>query len=353
MTKPKIGFVGTGFMGQCAHLQNYAQLDSCEVVALAEIRPELGRLVAARYGVPNVYTSHTEMIEKESLDGIVAAQPFWHHGVLLPDLFSAGIPVFTEKPLSCSVEAGEGILKTLAASQANHYLGYHKRSDPASLAARKEIVRLQETGELGALRYIRILMPAGDFIAHGDNPLIRTDEMPPDSARDPLPGDMDEHTQHAYSSFVNYYIHQVNLMRFLLGESYNVDYADPMGVMLALQSESGVTGTIEMSPYHTTIDWQEEALIAFEKGYIKLELPAPLASNRPGKVTFLRDPGGDAVPETSSPHLPWVHAMRQQAIHFVQALGGGDTPLSQAAEALEDLHVARDYIRLLRERQAR
>jgi len=348
MGKPRLGFVGTGFMGQCAHLQNYAQLDTCDVVAIAEARPELGRLVAVRYGVERVYTSHTDMLEAEDLDGIVAAQPFWVHGVLLPDLFTKGIPVFTEKPLSCSVEAGERLLGELHQSDARHYLGYHKRSDPASLAARQEIERLKETGELGHLRYIRILMPAGDFIAGGDNPLISTDEEAPDGARDPLPADMDEDTQRQYSSFVNYYIHQVNLMRFLLGEDYRVDYADPAGVLLAVQSTSGVSGTIEMSPYHTTIDWQEEVLIAFEKGYVKLELPAPLASNRPGKVTFFRDPGGGIQPQTIKPHLPWTHAMRLQATHFIQALRGEETPLSQAEEALADLHVARDYIRLLK-----
>lgn len=352
MAKPRIGFVGTGFMGQCAHLQNYVHLEEmCDVAAIAEVRPELGRQVAARYGVERVYTNHAQMLENETLDGIVAAQPFWHHGVLLPDLFTAGIPVFTEKPLSCSVEAGEGIIDALKNSSARHYLGYHKRSDPASLAARAELERLKESGELGDMRYIRILMPAGDFIAAGDNPLIRTDEVPPEGARDPLPADMDEATQNAYSSFVNYYIHQVNLMRFLLGEDYKVDYADPTGVLLAVQSESGVTGTIEMSPYHTTIDWQEEALIAFERGYVRLELPAPLANNRPGKVTFFRDPGGEKVPETIIPQLPWVHAMRQQAIHFIQALKGEQTPLSDAAEALTDLHLAREYIRLLSKRR--
>lgn len=352
MDKPRIGFVGTGFMGQCAHLQNYAQIEECDVVAIAEVRPELGRLVAARYGVERVYTSHTQMLENEALDGIVAAQPFWRHGVLLPELFTKGVPILTEKPLSCSVEAGEGILNALQHSKARHYLGYHKRSDPASLAARQEIERLKESGELGALRYVRILMPAGDFIASGGNPLIRTDEAAPEGARDSLPKDMDEITQEQYSAFVNYYIHQVNLMRFLLGEDYQIDYADPSGVLLAVKSASGVAGTIEMSPYHTSIAWQEEALIAFEHGYIKLELPAPLACNRPGKVTFLRDPSGGTMPETVEPHLPWVHAMRQQAIHFIEALRGVQTPLSQATEALEDLRLAREYIRMLKNRQA-
>ena len=155
MGKARIGFVGTGFMGQCAHLQNYAQLpDECEVTAIAEVRPELGRKVAARYGIANVYANHSQMLEREELDGIVASQPFWRHGVLLPDLFRAGVPVFTEKPLSCSVEAGEAIVKALQSSGSRYYVGYHKRSDPASLYARREIERIVESGELGALRYV-------------------------------------------------------------------------------------------------------------------------------------------------------------------------------------------------------
>ena len=36
--KVRIGFVGVGNMGQCAHLKNYANLDICQVVAIAEIR---------------------------------------------------------------------------------------------------------------------------------------------------------------------------------------------------------------------------------------------------------------------------------------------------------------------------
>ena len=175
-------------------------------------------------------------------------QPFWRHGVLLPDLFRAGVPVFTEKPLSCSVEAGEAIVKALQSSSSRYYVGYHKRSDPASLYARREIERLVESGELGALRYVRIIMPAGDWVAGGNRPLLSTDEPSPQGERDALPADMDEETQGKYSSFVNYYIHQVNLMRYLLGEDYHVDYADPSGVVLAVQSESGVAGTIEMSP---------------------------------------------------------------------------------------------------------
>jgi hypothetical protein len=101
-----------------------------------------------------------------------------------------------------------------------------------------------------------------------------------------------------------------------------------------------------MSPYQTTVDWQESALVCFERGWVKLELPAPLAFNRPGRVEIMRDPGNGAQPTTLSPHLPWVHAMWNQAEHFVAAVAGTRLPVCTAQEALADITLAREYIRL-------
>ena len=346
--KVKIGFVGVGNMGQCAHLKNYLTLqDRCEVVAIAELVEAQGQAVAARYGIPRVYADHAEMLEKESLDGIVAAQPFNRHGLLLPEVFQAGVPVLTEKPLAASIDVGERLVRSVSESGTWHMVGYHKRSDPAVMRARSEIARLKSTGELGQMRYVRVLMPAGDWIAGGFNDLIRVDAPAPALEFDPPAADMSAETYEQYTRFVNYYIHQVNLVRHLLGEPYQVTYADPSGVLLAGLSEGGVACSIEMSPYRTSIDWQESALVCFERGYIRIELPAPLASNQPGRVEFFRDPDGEAGPETVVPQLPWVHAMRQQAMNFIAAIKGEIEPLTRAEEALDDLRLAREYIRLL------
>ncbi len=346
--KVKIGFVGAGSMGQCAHLKNYVTLgDRCEVVAIAELVATQGEAVAARYGIPRVYPSHAEMLEEEALDGIVASQPFNRHGILLPEILKAGVPVFTEKPLAVSLEVGETIAAAARQSGSWHMVGYHKRSDPATMRARTEIDRLVATGELGRMTYVRLLMPAGDWVAGGFNDLIRVEGPRPEMEIDPPASDMSAEVYGRYTGFVNYYIHQVNLLRHLLGEPYEVTYADPSGVLLAGQSKGGVACAIEMSPYRTSIDWQESALVCFEQGYIKIELPAPLASNRPGKLTIFRDPGAESRPETVVPQLPWIHAMRQQAMNFVAAIRGEIAPLTETEEALEDLRVARQYIRLL------
>jgi len=345
--KVKIGFVGVGGMGQCAHLKNYDTVPDCQVVAIAELRKDVATKVAARYSVPHVYETHEEMLKNEKLDGIVASQQFMRHGILVPELLKARIPLFIEKPLAGSIEMGEKILKALKQSKTWIMVGYHKRSDPATMFAKEEIEKLKKSEELGKLKYIRILMPAGDWVAGGFTGLISSEEKGPDLQWDPPASDMDKKSFDSYVQFVNYYIHQVNLMRHLLGEPYHVKYADPTGIVLAGQSKSGVACVIEMTPYSTSVDWQESALVAFEHGYLKLELPAPLAANRPGNVEILKDPRKDGVtPQTTIPQLPWVHAMRQQAINFVAAIRGKMKPPCGAEEALEDLKVAREYLKL-------
>jgi predicted dehydrogenase len=345
MDKVRIGLVGTGGMGQMAHLRNYVTIDDCEVVAMAEIRPETARLVAARYGIPRVYADHQAMLASEKLDGVVASQPFHRHAILLPEIYGKVRHVFTEKPLAVAVETGERLVQMACDSGTVHMVGYHKRSDPAVIHAKGVIDQWKRTGEMGPMKYVRITMPAGDWIAAGFTGLLSAGDKAGPLPTEPQAADMDDQTHKQYVSFVNYYIHQVNMMRHLLGEPYKVTYAEKSGVLLAVQSDSGIAGAIEMTPYRTTVDWEETLLVAFEKGYVKVELPAPLASNRAGKVEIFTDPGG-ATPQRCTPSLPWVHAMRQQAMSFVKVCRGQGKPPCEAAEAVEDLKVARDYIRM-------
>jgi len=342
MSKLRIGFVGVGNMGQAAHLRNYVTLPDCEGVALAEIRPRLAQEVARRYGVPKVYSNHTEMLELEKLDGIVAIQQFQNHITLIPDLLKAGVPVLTEKPLADTLENGEALLHAARGAAAPLYLAYHKRSDPATAYTKATIERWKATGELGKMRYVRISMPPGDWAREGFASNVHTDE-----SYDSIQVKWDP-----YMVFVNYYIHQVNLMRFLLGEDYEVVFADPGSITLATRSESGVSGIIEMASFESSRDWQESALVTFQKGWIRLDLPAPLALDEPGRVTIFEDPGQPVEPTLLSPSLPHFHAMRSQAQSFLKAIRGESHPLCGVEDAYKDLQTARSYVDLFQQRTA-
>jgi len=328
-----------------AHLRNYATLPECEVAALAEPRKRTAELVAARYGIDSVYDDHKQMIDNEKLDGIVAVQPFERHAELLPELYDAVGFIFTEKPLALSVDAGKRLLDAAEKKGCIHMVGYHKRSDPAVAYAKRLIEEWRGSGEAGPLKYVRITMPEGDWIQQGLTGLLDAgDEVPQGIPLEGLPSDMDEETGRRYRSFVNYYIHQVNLMRYLMGEPYRVTYGESSGVVMAVESASGIAGIIEMNPYRTTVEWEESVLVAFEKAYIKIELCAPLAVNRTGRVEVYLDRDGEGDPYRKIPSLPWIDAMRQQAVNFVRVCRGEMDPPCDAREALEDLRVSRNYV---------
>lgn len=342
----RVGFIGAGRMGQMAHLANYATIKDCEIVALAELREKTGQSVALRYGIPRYYKEASEMLVREQLDAIVAIQNFSQNGVLLSEVLKFGKPVLIEKPLAHSLQVGEQIVRLVKENGTFLMVGYHKRSDPATMYAKTEIEKIKSSGRMGRMRYIRLVMPPGDWVAHGFDAVIDEHDEEPVLESDPPPQDMDEELFQKYLWFVNYYIHQVNLMRHLLGESFRPVFTDKAGVLFVGESESGVTCTIELDPYTTSIDWQEQALVCFDQGWVKLDLPAPLACNRAGRVHIFHDPGKEATPMHSSPVLPLVGAMKQQAVNFMSAVRGERSPTTDAAEAFEDLRVAREYIRL-------
>ncbi|RED64397.1 MULTISPECIES: Gfo/Idh/MocA family protein [Cohnella] len=350
MAKLKIGFVGTGGMGQMAHLSNYSALtELCEVVALAEVRPQLAHTVAARYGVPKVYTDHMELLSDAKVDAIVAPQQYRSHQALLPDILRAGIPVLTEKPLSLTVEAGEQLVQLADEHKTLHMIGYHKRSDPAMEYAKKRIDEWKSSGEYGKLQYVRVTMPPGDWIGGADAPL-GTDEGYPAIPAEAFPSYFTEKQSRDLDTFVNYYIHQVNAIRFLLGEPYRLTFGDRLGVLLTGESDSGATVALEMAPYSTSIEWHESLLVCFEKGFVRVELPPPLARQIAGKVTIMKD-NGNGTPSYEIPVMPNRSAMRQQAMNFIAAVRGERSAPCESKEALEDLKLARDYIRLMQQYQ--
>lgn len=350
MSKIRLGFVGAGGMGQAAHLQHYATSADCEVAALAEIRPKLRDAVARRWGIARTYASHRDMLAAERLDAIVAIQPFQLHGGVVPELIAHGRPVLTEKPIARSTEIADRIIAAESAPGAGRvFVAYHKRSDPATVWVKQRMQALAASRELGALRYVRVTMPPGDWIANGLSQNLVTDDAAYQSlvAWDAAPAGFSPEDAKAHETFVNYYIHQVNLLRHLLGEAYQVVFADPAGVTMQVRSASGVTGLLEMAPWSNTVEWQETALVCYERGWIRLRLFAPLTAGRAGEVEVCEDRGGGATPLTIRPAMPWTGAMQHQAACFLRAVRGEATDLCGSADARADLAIADAYIRMI------
>ncbi|NLG24559.1 MAG: Gfo/Idh/MocA family oxidoreductase [Clostridiales bacterium] len=344
--KLRIAFLGCGYMGQNAHMKNYFELrDQCDIVAIAEARPGLGKAVAAHYGVPHVFERYDQMLGSVEFDAVVSAQPFSNHIHIVPMVLESGKPMLTEKPLCVRPDNAVKLADLADRHRVLHMVGYHKRSDLASEYAKALVDEWRGSGEFGKLRLIRISMPPGNWVGGAPRPITTDESYPPIEAESPpdeFPGQLGKD----YISFVNYYIHQVNYLHFMLGEPLAVDYADRSGVMLAASGDSGVCATLEMAAYETRDDWQEEIFIAFERGTIRVQLPAPLADRQPGRVFVMRGKREELM-TTAEITLPRVAAMQNQAKNFIAAAKGERPAPCDSRRAADDLRFAADYIRKL------
>jgi predicted dehydrogenase len=346
--KVRIGFVGAGFMGQLAHIRSYALLhEECDLVALAEPRQRTAELVAARYGIGRVYRDHRELLESEELDGIVAPQRYMHHAALLPDLYPHVRHLFTEKPLALGAATADRLVDLAREAGCVHMLGYQRRSDPATREAKRTVDAWKESGELGELRYLRVCYTDGDWTGNATAALIDVGEQAPPSVAEDPPQEFagDDEGLWALSTAADQLVHPLNLIRHFLGESYRLAFAHASGRLLVFESESGVLATIEVTPYRLTVGFDEEMLVAFERGYVRLR-PAPsLARQRAGTLEVYRDIGFGSVPELISPQLPWIDPQQAQASDFLKVCRGEGAPPTDAAEAAQDLHLVADIVR--------
>jgi len=343
MAKVKLGFIGLGHMGQLAHLHNYVQLsDMCEIVSVCDVKIDQATRIATRFGIPKVTPDYRELLADKEIDAVVCIQYFENHVVLVPDVLRAGKHVMTEKPLCVFAENGDKLVQVAKETGKIHMVGNHKRSDPAVEYAMDVIKKWKETGEMGKMTYIRISMPPGNWRKDADMPFM-TNETPGHVPPEQGPAGTTESERNKAVWFVNYYIHQVNLMRYLLGEDYQLTCAGKH--FFSAESESGVNCILELEPYGTAVDWQEHAIVCFEKGWVRVDLAAPLAMQLAGTVTVYENKGWDSY--TMSPMLPNVSAMRNQAKNFLLAVTGQRAAPCESKEAVKDLRIAADYLRMV------
>ena len=94
-------------------------------------------------------------------------------------------------------------------------------------------------------------------------PRFPAEEPPPEFADD-------DEAVWALSTGVDELVHPLNLLRHFVGEPYRLVFVHVSGWLCAFESESGIPMTIEVSPYRVSVGFDEELLVAFERGYVRL-----------------------------------------------------------------------------------
>jgi predicted dehydrogenase len=343
MNPVKIAFAGVGYMGQVAHLRNYVGRSDCQVVAIAEPRPELARKVAEAYGIPKVYSSHTELVDDPEVQAVVASQPHLRNGHLAIPLLRAGKYVFVEKPMAGSRQEAEAMQQAAEAGGVQVMVGLMKRHDTAVLAAQSVLQELAASGELGRLTRIRAHCFGGDWIHDAIPPLTTTETVPDDPSFQPIfPAWMDQDQGKQFQNYLNIMAHNVNLVRFLYPQPLTVQSVvarrDNRLLHTAIMtSEDGVLVELAGGSVRSH-QWEEETHFYFEKGWVKLFTPSPLDRQTRGRVELYRsNDGKEGRREEIIPTIDW--AFRRQADHFITCVREQTEPISSGRDTLRDMQL--------------
>ena len=357
MNKPiRMAYVGCGFVAQRIHIPNLSMLPGCDLLALAEVREDLGKRVAARYGIPKVYRSHEEVALDPDIDAVGVSAPYTLQGRIAEDLLKGGKHVFMEKPMAVSVGRAESIVRAAGQGKARLMVGYMKRYDSGNVLLKKHIDAWSQTGEAGKILFARNHGFGGNWI-YGQDPNVpfETSDIDPPAAPNECPDWLPDNWHGPYLGYLQQWTHNLNLLRFFLGDSggmtkvVSVDLNDDGMTGIVVLKIRGVRAVVE-SAYTKFHGWEEHTQIYFEGGWLRTKAPPLMQKEEPATVEIYRSAtnlgagqgAGQGAPRQMEEFSAPGWAYREEAKHFLEALSEGTPFRSSGEDTLHDVQLYED-----------
>ena len=163
VNKLTLSVVGGGAGGRLS-LDAAARSDHYELVAVADLRPEVGMELRGKYPGLRTFTDFQEMYKLCPTDVVcVSTYPPSHEEIAIEALNLPLKAILVEKPLGHTVASGRRILETIKQKKI-------PMATPHGLMVKRcplEIIERTQNGEIGALKLVEIQSPAWDIINAG------------------------------------------------------------------------------------------------------------------------------------------------------------------------------------------
>jgi myo-inositol 2-dehydrogenase/D-chiro-inositol 1-dehydrogenase len=157
------------------------------VTAIAEVSEQTRRTVPAAGA--RVYPVIAEMLDAETLDGVLIVVPTDRHLQVITEVAARGLPILCEKPCGLTVTQTQAAVATAQAAGLPFQVAYWRRYVPSLRALRERIA----AGELGTVHLVAC---------------YQWDDRPPS----------DEFRAHSGGIFADMGVHEFDQMRWLTGQ---------------------------------------------------------------------------------------------------------------------------------------
>jgi predicted dehydrogenase len=276
--KARIAVIGTGWWSTYAHIPTLKDHPDVDLVALADVRPDVLAKAAEHYDVEKTYTDYRELLANESLDGVVIA--VWHaaHHEVARACLEHDLHMVLEKPMVLQASDARDLIETAHDRNLEIVMSYPWHFLSAARRAR-EVLR---SGELGAIQYI-----ANVFSSNPMN-LFRGDDQSDDpemAATYPVigPGDVysdpersgggQGHLQVTHSAGMMFFLtdlQPVSVMASMDNLDVHVDVVDAMIVRM----DNGCLASVGSTGATVGGEGKLDVQIYCEKGWVDLDIIA-------------------------------------------------------------------------------
>ncbi|MDH3424639.1 MAG: Gfo/Idh/MocA family oxidoreductase, partial [Gemmatimonadota bacterium] len=260
----KVGIIGASF-AKAAYLPALRHVPGVEVVAVASARMESARSAASEFGVPHAYDDWDLMLASHEFDLVCIATPTDLHEPQTLAAIAAGAHVLCEKPTAMNAAEAATMLEAAERAGRVHMIDHELRFNPN----RMRIAEIIAEGALGEIRHVNI---ANIGTTWGD-PASRPK------------GDWWSLAEKGGGRLGANGSHQVDLLRWWLGEVAWVTGAAPTMVPDRLDRETG-------APWTATADDVAFFTLEMASGAVAQVFMSGVAAHGMGNETRIFGSGG-------------------------------------------------------------
>jgi len=145
MKKVKFCLIGAGRAGMVNARNFEFNITESEVVAVVDSNLEAARKAAEELNANNYYNSLDEALIESNFDAVCIGAPTFVHCEVVVKAAEAGKHIYSEKPLSISLEEADKMEKTIKKNKVKFQIDFMRRFDKNFLRAKKFI----EEGAIG------------------------------------------------------------------------------------------------------------------------------------------------------------------------------------------------------------
>src|SRR5438445_1661350 len=347
----RVGVIGCGLIAQVMHLHYLRELsDQFEITALCDLSRTVVDSVGAAYGVERRCTDWAALLEVP-LDAVLVLTT-GSHAPMAVAAAQAGRHVFIEKPIALSEAEGQAVIAAGKKAGVRLMVGYMKRYDPA-------VERMaEELRDVKALRFATSTTaeyPLKWYVAQ--YPIIRGTDIDAktlgtlesdDEARVTAAiGIVDPMLRHAYRhSLLDSMIHDLNLMRGLLGESERLRFASvtQAAVSLFLEFPQTAAAMHWVNLMDGVAQYRQEFSFFSPQQRASLNFPSPFLRNMPTELVLEGGSTDTSRAWRAAERVSYESAFKRELLEFYDCVTKNRSARTTAEEAVRDVALCQAII---------